>query len=106
MVGGDINRGRPRARTAGVDITLDLQAEVGTMDTGVGDIIVAAAEGVADTMDMAEGSAALRHIRATIVLAPTMVATAQAAVPHRECVVEAEVIRFQQSLRPLSALLS
>ncbi|KAH9977999.1 XRN 5'-3' exonuclease N-terminus-domain-containing protein [Lactifluus volemus] len=79
----------------------------GPPSRGVGDIIVAAAEGVADTaMDMAEGSAALRHIRATIVLAPTMVATAQAAVPHREGVVEAEVIRFQQSLRPLSALLS
>jgi hypothetical protein len=107
MVVGDTNRGRPQARIAGADITLDPQAEVGTMDTGAGDIIAAAAEGVADTvMDMAEGSAALRHIRVAIVLAPTMVATAQAAVPHRGGVVEAEVIRFQRSLRPLSRLVS
>jgi hypothetical protein len=107
MAVGDTNRGRPRARTAGVDITPDPQAEVGTMDTGAGDIMVVAAEGVADTaMDMAVGSAALRLIRVAIVLAPTMVATAQAAVPHCEGVVEAEVIRIQWSLRPLSRLLS
>jgi len=77
------------------------------MGIEAGDMVVAAAAaevvvvGVADTamVDMAEGSAALRHIRAATVLAPTMVATAQVAEPHHEGVVEAEVINFTVPLR-------
>jgi hypothetical protein len=103
MVVGDTNRGRPRVRTAGVDITLDPQAEGDTMDIGVGDMVVVAVVAMVDTaMDMAEeGSAAPRHIRAATVLAPMMVATPQAAVLRHEGVVEVEVIKFRPSLRDL-----
>jgi hypothetical protein len=65
-------------------------------------VVAAAAAGVADTamVDIAEGSAALRHIRAATDLAPMMVATARVAEPHHEGVVEAEVIDFTAPSRP------
>ena len=112
MAVGDTNRGRPR--TTGEDITLGPQAEAATTGIEAGDMVVvvaavaaaAAAAGVADTVmvDIAEGSAALRHIRAATDLALMMVATARVAEPHHEGVVEAEVIDFTAPLRPGQSL--
>jgi hypothetical protein len=94
MAAGESQLGRCLVRTVGADTALDPRAEADTVEVIEVDMMaVVVVVTVVEVMVMEiveEGLAMLHHIRAAIILAPTMGDITQGAEAHREAAVEVE----------------